>query len=164
MKTIELSHPSKQLLLAMVDNSDYDLVNRYKWSASRSYGLWRAHKKSTVQGPEIYMHRLIMKAARGQEVDHRDHNGLNNQRYNLRLCTHIQNMGNQMLRTNNTSGFKGVNWVMEKGKFRAIIKHNYKFIHLGYFDDPRVAATVYDFAALKIFKEFAMTNKMLGLL
>lgn len=165
MKTIPLSHPSKQLFLAKVDNSDYEWLMEFSWSANRSpIGLWRAMKRRTDSSPEIYMHRLIMGAIKGQDVDHRDHDGLNNQRYNLRLCSHLQNMGNQVLRTNNKSGFKGVHWVKERRKFKSVIKYNYKATHLGYFDDPRMAAAVYDLAAVEIFKEFALTNAKLGLL
>lgn len=102
------------------------------------------------------MHRLIIGAKRGQMVDHKDGNGLNNTLSNLRLCSHIQNCMNSASRGNKT-GYKGVT-LLHSGKFVAGIKHNGKTIHLGTFILVKDAALAYDDAARKYFGEFARTN------
>ena len=83
----------------LVDDEDYELVNKYNWYFGAGYA--RSMEK-------ILMHRLIMKAKKGQMIDHIDGNGLNNQRSNLRFCTHSQNMANKKGFKNTSSKYKGV--------------------------------------------------------
>ncbi|MBE3141457.1 MAG: HNH endonuclease [Thermoplasmata archaeon] len=105
----------------------------------------------------IYIHRLIMNAPHGIDVDHIDMDKLNNQRGNLRLCTRSQNMMNSGKRANNVSGYKGVSLV--GGKYiRAQIRVNGEKIHLGNFPDSISAAKAHDEVARKYHGEFARTN------
>ena len=91
------------------------------------------------------------------EIDHKDENKLNNQRYNLRLATHSQNMINKKIRKDNTSGYKGVH--ITSGKYiLAHIRTGGKQIHLGSFIDIVSAAHAYDDAAKKYYGEFARLN------
>lgn len=83
---------------------------------------------------------------------------------NCRWVTRQQNVTNTRQQNNNTSGYKGVSWRKHHNKYCAKITHNYKTIHLGYFGNAAEAANAYDLAALQYHGEYAMTNKMLGLL
>jgi hypothetical protein len=104
------------------------------------------------------MGRAILNAPAGMIVDHRDGDGLNNQRENLRLCTHSQNMQNRRLQRNNRSGYKGVYWIKAQGVWAARITVNRVPINLGRFDTAEQAARAYDEAALKYHGEFARLN------
>jgi hypothetical protein len=119
------------------------------------------------------MHREVMGLMHGDplQVDHRDRvNTLDNRRKNLRV-THKRNQQNQGKSVANTSGFKGVSLRRATTKNRersdtwqAQIGVEGKVIHLGYFQTRELAASTYDAAALKYHGEFAVTNRMLGLL
>jgi len=93
-----------------------------------------------------------------EQVDHIDRDPLNNRRENLRLATAGENMRNLLKHTDNTSGFKGVSFRTDRGKWLAKIAVNRKQIHLGYFDTPEAAATAYDTAALVLHGTFACVN------
>ena len=165
MKTITLA----QGYVALVDDEDYERVNQFVWyphfdrrkdgSVKNVYAVRNVHinGKRTART----MHTLIMEHT---PVDHRDHDGLNNQRTNLRKASGTQNNQNARKRRDSTSGFKGVTWYKALNKWMAQIQNNGKKIHLGYFTDILDAARAYDAAALKYFGEFAVTNVMLGLL
>ena len=102
------------------------------------------------------LHRLLLGSA--VLVDHRDGNGLNNQRSNLRPATHAQNLQNTRKRAGTTSRFKGVCWNKKKQAWVAFIKHEGKKKYLGCFSSEEVAARAYDFAASETFGEFACLN------
>jgi hypothetical protein len=111
----------------------------------------------------ILMHRVILKASERTEVDHINGNKLDNRRENLRVATKSQNLGNQKIRSTNTSGFKGVNWkqwrkIRSSGAWTARISVGSKRIHLGYFSTAEEAARAYDSAAQQYFGEFAKLN------
>jgi hypothetical protein len=155
MKTIKLSRG----MFAFIDDEDFEDLNKYMWCASKHSGKFYALRK----GPRplkktILMHREIMKTPNGMKTDHRDGNGLNNQRYNLRICTDVQNGQNQILHKNNTTGFKGVHFNKQRNKFQAQIKVSKKMMFLGNFPSAMSAAVAYDKAAKKHFGEFAKTN------
>lgn len=145
---------------ALVDDEDYDWLNRWKWYAhiksKKFYAVRSFGKRPNRAG--MYMHRLILNTSKGDVVDHIDGNGLNNQRNNLRLCTQAENVRNQSLKLVNTSGYKGVHWQKNMNKWVARITFNYKKIHLGYFDTPLEASRAYDEKAKELFGEFAKTN------
>lgn len=152
MKEIPLS----QGMTAFVDESDYDLLIKTKWSASKkSEGRFYAFGHTKNGG--TLMHRAIMGVYDPAIIiDHIDGNPLNNQRNNLRMCTQSENMMNRA--PNKGKKYKGVfkcGWV---NKFRAGIKHNKKNIYLGYFYTEEEAAMAYDKAALSIFGAHAKLN------
>lgn len=97
-----------------------------------------------------------MGAKRGQRVDHRDRNGLNNQKLNLRFCTTSQNIANSVGRS--ASGFKGV--YRFRNGWTSHITVNYKTLYLGVFDTVLEGAKAYNEAALKYFGEFARLNQL----
>lgn len=141
---------------AKVCDCHYELIKPYKWSASVG-----KHQIRAVRGTEInkikktyLMHREIMDAPKNMEVDHIDHDTLNNQCSNLRLCTKSENAKNQKLRSDNTSGQKGVTWYKQTNRWSARIVHNKKQIHLGYFLQFEDAKKAYIEEAKKLFGEF----------
>lgn len=176
MKQIPLGRSGR---FALVDDRDFDWLSQYQWIAEPSrkqvYVVHSKHDKRTggttrIKGHRT-MHGLMMKPSPGQEIDHIDHNGLNNQRSNLRLCTRKQNLGGSTLNLNNSSGFKGVSRdiVTVRKKYGKMWKAlgalmNRRRVSLGYFATPEEAAKAYDKWALQEYGEFAATNKSLGLL
>jgi hypothetical protein len=141
---------------AVIDDEDFEQISAHKWSAqwvagSKSY---RAIRKQN--GKSILMHREIMHAEPGIEVDHRFHRTLDNRKSQLRLCSHQQNKRNSRVHRNNASGFKGVDKF--KKRWRARIRIEGKAVCLGFFDSPRLAAFAYDTAASASFGEFACPN------
>jgi hypothetical protein len=104
------------------------------------------------------MHRLIVDAPHGVLVDHRDGDGLNNTRANLRLCSNAENMRNSGRKRTNTSGFKGVIHHKKTGKWVARITVNDQEKHLGLFPTREAAARAYDDAARRLHGAFALTN------
>lgn len=160
MKEIKLTRGE----VALVDDEDFERVKVFNWYAqgwSRKELYAVAHSRLDGKRILISMHRLILDAPKGVQVDHVNSNGLDNQRKNLRLCGHRENQWNQVKRRGQ-SRYKGVR--PSGGKWRAQITHNRKTISLGHFSDEKEAAKAYDIAALKHFGKFANTNKMMGLL
>lgn len=159
MKLIMLTHG----MSAMVDDEDYDRVSKFKWYAWHRRGHWYAC--SARQRKVVYMHRLILgDRCEGVDVDHKDRNGLNNQKNNLRLAPGGLNQLNTVKAKNNTSGFKGVSWSKQNRRWCAYIYDHGKHRFVGSSLDPMEAAKMYDGAITALHGEFARTNKMLGLL
>lgn len=154
MRTIQLSKGHK----TVVDDEDFDLVSPHKWCAMPTHhgGIYAMHKNH--RGLSVLMHRLIIGASTGEMVDHIDGDKLNNRRANLRRCTVAQNNQNCGIRKNNVSGFKGVGFLLGKGKYQARIRHNGKRHYLGSFTNAKEAALAYDAAARKFHGEFARVN------
>lgn len=148
--------------VTIVDELDYPLVAPYKWYACRSFNTWYARTSFSRfnQGTRkaIDMHALIVPCPPGMVRDHRNGDGLDNRRENIRICTQSQNQQNRAHVINNTSGFKGVTWHRQMGKWQAAIKHKNKSYHLGLFDLATDAARAYDRKARELFGEFARTN------
>jgi len=165
MKEINLT----KNMVALVDDEDYTPLSSYKWRALCIQGIWyalRSDLSSFLGKKNIFMHRQIMKAKKGEYVDHINHSGLDNRKGNLRLCTNSQNCSNTAKRSG--TGYKGVAKTVLTKKYgqrwAAGITCDRVYYHLGVFDSPRKAAEAYDKKAVELFGEFAYTNKMLGLL
>ena len=126
------------------------------------------------------MHREIINPPQGKEVDHRNSNGLDNRRENLRVCSHMENTRSRRKELGDrvTSRFKGVSTrihtkrvivnhcckrIVRHTAYEATIKVDGGTVRLGQFDDEERAARQYDRAARVMFGEFALTNEMLGL-
>lgn len=146
--------------VALVDDEDFEFLLSFEnWFAQLD--LKTIYARTKIKGRATPMHRLIVERVlryfKG-DVDHKDRNGLNNQRSNLRVATASQNAANSSLRETNISGFKGVSWSKATGKWRAQIGINGTHFHLGCFNDPIEAAKAYDCAAYSTWKEFAWLN------
>lgn len=145
---------------AIVDASDYEWLSQWKWSyfkgrSDRGYGVRRVGLGDNRQRA-IYMHRSILNAPEGLQVDHINGNTLDNRRANLRIVTSAQNRYNQRPRADGASQFKGV--IRYRDKWRATIKKGEQAIHLGVFTDEAQAARAYDKAARSLFGEYAYLN------
>lgn len=145
--------PLTQGKYALVDDDMFDYLSQWKWYTHKNKNVYYAEKRRSYA-----MHRLIMNAKKGQPVDHKNRNGLDNQKDNLRFATISQNAQNQKLQRGCSSRYKGVNWHKRDKKWQSRIKINNKTIHLGYHHNEIVAAWVYDQMAKNLFKEFARLN------
>jgi len=141
---------------AIVDAEDYGRLSSYKWCAVEHSRCWYARTLKR-DGSQLSLHRLITGAPKGLFVDHRDHNGLNNRKQNLRICTRSENNWNRRPH-GRTSRYKGVYRDKRRNKFVARIYTNGKQIFIGYFDDEIEAAKAYDRKARELFGEFAYLN------
>lgn len=149
--------PLTQGKFTLIDESDMGVLGARKWHAIKNKNRFYAvsSKPKFTQ-----LHRAILDAKRGELVNHINGDGLDNRRSNIRVCTAGGNAHNQKLHSNNTSGFKGVQFSKSKQRWFSIIAQKI----CGYFRNPVDAALAYDRAAIEMFGDFAMTNKMLGLL
>lgn len=152
--------PLTQGKVALVDDEDYARVNSYKWHTQLYRGgCYAVRQIKTAPVQQIYMHRFIMDAPNGLEIDHKNGNGLDNRRSNLRICTESDNRKNRKLNYNNVSGYKGVYWDKKMRKWRAKIKVNRRTIHLGSFTTPESASLAYSHAANALFGKFVRTEQ-----
>jgi hypothetical protein len=147
-------------LIAVVDDADYDAV--------AAVGPWHS---TPPRGGRIYAQRPVRRPDGGRTtqkmhtfltgwplVDHRNGDGLDNRRNNLRMASRSQNNANARLRSTNRSGFKGVTLDRRIGRWNARIYVNKQGRSLGYFATAEEAARAYDAAAIEVFGEFARPN------
>lgn len=145
----------------IVSVEDADLAN-FKWQVMETNGLHYAYGRMPSAGrKKLLLHRVILGRILGRELtrteqtDHINSNPLDNRRENLRIATNAQNQHNKGRYLNNKSGYKGVHWDRQKGKWRAEIQTMGKRTYLGYFPTPEEAYAAYCEAALKYHGEFA---------
>ena len=154
---------------ALVNNDNYGWLSQWKWCASRARHTWyavRCAKSADGKWTTIGMHREVLglKPQDGTQCDHKNGNGLDNRRDNLRPCTHQENQHNRRTRGVGTSQFKGVSRSAGSSKWSANISTPNpegglgKMRNLGLFTDEEGAARAYDRAAREHFGEFACTN------
>jgi hypothetical protein len=142
-----------------VDDADFDRVNMFKWSALKDGNTFYASRSEYKPRRRISMHAFILGFPISGEIDHKDRNGLNNTRDNLRLCTPSQNRANSPMNKRNTSGFKGVYFTLNKARpWNALIRSNRVRYRLGYFKTAEEAARAYDAKAKELNGEFAWLN------
>lgn len=164
-KTAEI--PLTQGQVAIIDVADLPLISQYGWCAEwkpKINGFYASGYSGTVDGRKRYhlMHRLLTGAGKGQVVHHKNHNGLDNRRCNLAVCTSRENKLHSVKRRGGTSRFKGVQ--RRKYSWLATIFLNGRRVILGNFRSEVEAALAYDRAAVEAFGEFALTNAAMGLI
>jgi hypothetical protein len=138
-----------------IDTVDYALVQPYHWHVivPRGGGFYAANSQ------KIFIHQLLLGGLK--DADHRDRNGLNNRRSNLRPATRQQQQANHRKHSDGlTSPYRGVSLHKPTGKFRAAIVFNNKQNHLGLFEDELEAARAFNRAATEYFGEFASLNEI----
>lgn len=137
-----------------IDKADEEKVKEFKWYVcidKRGYA-----SVCTARNTPLY--RYLLGSPKGAEIDHIDHDRLNNRRSNLRLCTHQQNQINQPLQKNNTSGVSGVSYYPAREKFRARIKICQHDIHLGYYETFEEAVMARNVGMECMFGEYGIYN------
>ena len=138
---------------AKVDEVDFADVSKWNWSCWTDHG----NRAYAARGQIVLMHRYIMRAEPGEQVDHKNGDGLDNRRRNLRKATVTENSRNHMKRRGeHTSKYKGVSW--HCGKWCANISRDGKAFRLGRFTTEEEAALAYDEAARRLHGEFARVN------
>ncbi len=150
--------PLTRGLESVIDVADLPLLNGWRWVATTNgkYAVGFTRKRADWAGPsQLGMHRLIMSAPKGLQVDHINGDGLDNRRANLRLATNAQNQCNRGMAKHNTSGFKGVTAYGKTGRWLARIWVAGKMVSLGVFDKPEDAGLAYRIAAERLHGEFA---------
>ena len=125
--------PLTQGKFALVDDEDYDWLMTWNWYAKKGGNTFYAATNIPLADGRgaIKMHRLLMMHPKGMDIDHDNHEGLDNQKHNLITCTHRHNMSN--LRKQGSSQYTGVNWHKQKGKWQSRFTANGKTKHLGLF-------------------------------
>lgn len=152
---------------AIVDDEDYEYLNQWNWSSvnNRKYPYARRHLKIENGKPvHVLMHRIITNCPKNMQVDHINHNTLDNRKANLRICTKSDNQKNRIGRSK-VSGYKGISKANSKSNpWRVYISSGYKgkYFFLGNYKSQEMAAKAYNEAAKKYHGEFAYLNVIKG--
>lgn len=135
---------------AIVDDEDYETLSKWKWSP---YG----RRYAATGKLKVKMEWMILKPPEGKQIDHKNGNGLDNRRENLRTCTQKQNARNRRAPQipGKSSRFKGVRFRPERGKWSAYVGTRE---WLGIYGSEEEAALAYNLAAMRHFGEFAQLN------
>jgi len=142
-----------------IDVDDYEFVKKHGWFVNRG-----GYAYTTIGGKRYALHRLLIGADEGYDVDHISGDNSDNRKSNLRICHHAENQRNRKLTSTNQIGYKGVNIPNGRKRFVAQVRLNDKTIYLGSYETAKEAAAAYDRAAVLYHGEFAKTNSMLGLM
>ena len=151
---------------ALIDAEDAERVSQHTWhvlgASSARIDFATKVRKPDGKRTTLPLHRFIMNAPDGMEVDHIHHNYCDLRKTELRCVRHSQNMMNQRSRSDTYSRFKGLTWYKRRSKWRAQITNNYKNVHLGYYpgtpEGEIEAAIAYNKAAVELFGEYAKLN------
>lgn len=145
----------------IVDEKDYAALSSYTWRTVGPVNKY-AFRCIKIGGKShtIFMHKWVLGAGKGQMVDHKNRNPLDNRRSNLRLCTASENAINAgKTSRSTTSKFKGVCWNKRERIWRAKIRKEGKHFSIGSFAKEEDAARAYNREAAKLFGEFAVLNE-----
>ena len=137
------------------DAEDYERVSKYYW-----YKDAQGYFSAKIDGKKICLHRFVMNASIGEYVDHINHQKENNCKANLRIVTSKQNNQNQSVSKNNTSGYTGVNFNKNRGKWLARIMVDRVTHNLGSFDNIEDAINARKTAEEKYFGQYSYDNSM----
>ncbi len=161
MKLIRLGKSDFQTI---VDDCDFEWLTQYSWNYSpgpnTGYArrtLWLPNKTCRTIRIHTVVYGLIDSNYKGR-IDHKNGDGLDNRRTNLRPATNAQNIANGRHQLGRSSQYRGVCWHKRSKKWRAQITKNKKTKWLGDFDDEKSAALVYDIAAFNQSKDYAQLN------
>lgn len=140
--------PVGRCRLSIVDQDDYDKISKYSWFVKKGRYTCYAGRRDCCK-KTTSLHREILNLKRGDPIiDHKNGNGLDNRKCNLRVSTYEINNFNAKIRTDNISGYRGVSWHRRTKKWCVQISVNKKIIHGGYYSNPQAAAMAYDKLAI----------------
>ncbi len=145
----------------LIDDADLSIIDGWVWRLHqiKTNTYVRGYQKGKWKQKHFYMHRVLLNAQEGEDVDHRNGNGLDNRRCNIRTCTRTQNNGNMHAVRSKTSPYKGVDFYARTKNWRARITKDGKTHSLGYFDDIEAAAKAYRKKSLELYGEFSNSYK-----
>lgn len=148
---------------AIVDDELFEELNKHKWYADKHGNTYYAARDIRLEGKrrKVYMHRRVLEIAGiklGRHTDHVGRDGLDNRLDSIRPATVSQNHFNSTLRSDNTSGYKGIEYSKKLRRWTAAVQANGVRRRLGWFRTPEEAAAAYDAAASKLHGEFARLN------
>lgn len=139
----------------LVDTEDVEKIKICTWYSKKD--KWNQYARGMIKGKEVKMHRYIMGVTDPKiHIDHINGNGFDNRKENLRIANNSTNHMNQKMRSDNTTGYKGV--ARRGSKYDARIAKDKVNYSLGSYETKEEAAEAYDIAALKLFEEFARLN------
>lgn len=154
----------------LFDKEDFEILDKYCWNViQHGYLTANEHGNPKHKRPPIRQHRYIL-ATHGlldfddsnAHVDHINGNPFDNRKQNLRVVTRQENMLNQKLRVDNSTGHKGVSYNKRTGKYIASITRGHKTKHLGSYNTAEEAGAAYDKASIELFGEFTRAKDYLG--
>lgn len=143
---------------ALVDADRFEELNAFVWSVSGRDGK---HVARGREGKTLWLHHAVLGIPTSVHVDHKDGNGLDNRKSNLRVADNSlnhANIGKMKRRRAATSKYKGVHWRKDRSRWSAELKIRDRSIKLGCYATELEAARAYDAAALQHFGEFARPN------
>jgi hypothetical protein len=147
------SIPLTQGKIALISDEDYERVSKHSWCFSAG-----RYAQSRIKGKAIYLHRFILDAKPGEEVDHKNRDTLDNRRENLRMCNHYQNMNNVVKTKKNSTGYRGVYLDKRRGVYYAQISFRGKVISSWKCATAIEAARAYNALSINYNGEFAVLN------
>jgi ribosomal protein L19 len=156
--------PLTQGKVALVDDEDYCWLSQYKWHLRKGTNTFYATRHAWIKNKRVTidMHRDILKLTPGDKrlTDHKDRNGLNNQKENLRIVSISINIYNRVMniKRGKTSIYRGVCWSTRHKKWKASITYCKKVKHLGFFNSQKEAAEIYDKAAIRYYPDLTILN------
>lgn len=153
--------PLKNGLYAIIDEDDYKFISYFRWSIREcphtTYAFCNIRDQD-MKWTTCSMHRFIMSSPKGLIIDHINHDGLDNRKDNLRICSAAENVRNSRGKRIRKHKYKGIRWNKGSNKWESKIVFNRKEIYLGGFDSPELAAKAYNSGATKYHGEFACLN------
>lgn len=146
-------------LYAIVDDADAELVSQHTWWEHRPPHARQIYARTEISNHSVSMHRMVLGlvGSATPRVDHKNRDGLDNRRFNLRKATNSQNVSNTPKRRGvYASEYKGV--TRRQGRWQALVTKDYQRYYLGLFDSEGEAARAYDAAAQELHGAFASLN------
>ena len=150
---------------ALVDGQDHGHLKQFKWFLSSGRYAQRYQREGFRKYVKVMMHREVMGAGRGEQIDHINRDMLDNRRVNLRFSTQSQNLMNRRKRRRpSTSRHKGVSFIAARRHLptpwiaQIVVDGHYQY--LGYFQTEEAAACAYNYAAQRLFGKFAYLNEV----
>ncbi len=135
----------------VIDAEDYEKCKNYKWHLDgNGYVVFKSRSRTIYLSKYVFGHNI--------KLDHKNRKRLDNRKTNLRPCTRTQNSFNSGLRSDNTSGYRGVSWNKIKHMWRVRIYAYKKCKYDDYFMDKIEAVKAYNRVAIKYHGEFATLN------
>ncbi len=159
-----ITNKKEETFEVLLDDEDtilFDTINWYVYKCGLRQALYRVGTRDKNTKKTIYLHRKIMNAPIGMEVDHINGNALDNRKCNLRVCTSSENSFNMRGTASGTSKYKGVSYDSKNRKWIAQIVCKDKKVWGGRFITEEEAAIAYNKLAKELFGQFARLNVIL---